>query len=79
LLAVLGAAKKESQRDHALLLVCYSHAMRANECGKLLVSDVSIKDQTIRIARSWRPIHRSSDPNWTAWTETVLPNWSHDN
>jgi Phage integrase family len=52
LLAVLGAAKKESQRDHALLLICYSHAMRANECGKLLVSDVSIKDQTIRIARS---------------------------
>lgn len=52
LLAVLAAAKKESQRDHALLLICYSHAMRANECGKLLVSDISIKDQTIRIERS---------------------------
>jgi site-specific recombinase XerD len=52
LLAILSAAKKESRRDHALLLICYSHAMRANECGKLLVSDVSVKDQTIRIARS---------------------------
>jgi integrase len=52
LLAVLGAAKKESARDHALLLICYCHAMRANECGKLLVSDISVKDQTIRIARS---------------------------
>jgi integrase len=52
LLAVLGAAKKESPRDHALLLLCYSHAMRANECGKLLVSDISIKDQTIRIQRT---------------------------
>jgi integrase/recombinase XerD len=52
LLAVLSGAKKESPRDHALLLICYSHAMRANECGKLLVSDVSIKDQTIRIQRS---------------------------
>jgi site-specific recombinase XerD len=52
LLAVLAAAKKESQRDHALLLICYSHAMRANECGKLLVSDISIKDQTIRVQRS---------------------------
>jgi site-specific recombinase XerD len=52
LLAVLAAAKKESQRDHALLLICYSHAMRANECGKLLVSDISVKDGTIRVARS---------------------------
>jgi hypothetical protein len=24
-------------------------------------------------------IHCSSDPNWTAWTEMVLPPWSHDN
>ncbi|MFZ0979148.1 MAG: tyrosine-type recombinase/integrase [Candidatus Acidiferrales bacterium] len=52
LLVVLAAAKKENQRDHCLLLICYSHAMRANECGKLLVSDISIKDWTIRVARS---------------------------
>ncbi len=52
LLAVLQAAKDESQRDHALLLLCYSHAMRANECGKLLVSDISVKDWTIRVRRS---------------------------
>ena len=52
LLAVLQAAKDESQRDHALLLICYSHAMRANECGKLLVSDINAKDWTIRVRRS---------------------------
>jgi site-specific recombinase XerD len=50
--AVLQAAKDESQRDHALLLICYSHAMRANECGKLLVSDINVKDWTIRVRRS---------------------------
>ena len=52
LIAVLQAARKESQRDHALLLICYSHAMRANECGKLLVSDINVKDWTIRVRRS---------------------------
>lgn len=52
LVAVLAAAKKESLRDHAMLLICYSHAMRANEVGKLLVSDISLKDQTIRVQRS---------------------------
>jgi site-specific recombinase XerD len=52
LVAVLAAAKAESQRDHALLLTCYSHAMRANECGKLLVADVNLKDWTIRVKRS---------------------------
>src|SRR6266576_6758298 len=52
LLAVLGVARDESQRDHALLLICYSHAMRANECGRLLVSDINIKDWTIRVRRS---------------------------
>jgi site-specific recombinase XerD len=52
LLAVLKAAKGESQRDHALLLICYSHAMRANECGKLLTSDINLKDWTIRVRRS---------------------------
>jgi hypothetical protein len=28
---------------------------------------------------SWLPIQCSSDPNWTAWTEMVLPPWSHEN
>ena len=52
LLAVLKAARQKSQRDHALLLICYGHAMRANECGKLLVSDINVKDATIRVRRS---------------------------
>src|SRR6202041_617668 len=43
--------KQESDRDHALLLICYGHAMRASECGALLLSDISIKDWTIRVRR----------------------------
>ncbi len=52
LLNVLRLAKLESERDHAMLLICYGHAMRASECGSLLLSDVSVKDQTIRIRRT---------------------------
>lgn len=51
LLAVLKAAKANSVRDHALLLLCYAHGMRASECGQLLVSDISTKDWTIRVKR----------------------------
>jgi integrase/recombinase XerD len=52
LLNVLRLAKLESDRDHAMLLICYGHAMRASECGSLLLSDVSVKDQTLIIKRA---------------------------
>jgi integrase/recombinase XerD len=51
LMSVLRLAKQESDRDHALLLICYGHAMRASECGALLLSDISIKDWSIRVRR----------------------------
>lgn len=51
LLAVLKVARKNSVRDHALLLLCYAHGMRASECGRLLLSDISIKDWTVRVKR----------------------------
>ncbi|SRR5258708_18284602 len=51
LLAVLKAARSNSIRDHALLLLCYAHGMRASECGRLLLADVSMKDWTVRVKR----------------------------
>ena len=51
LLAVLKAARSNSIRDHALLLLCYAHGMRASECGQLLVSDINTKDWTVRVKR----------------------------
>src|SRR5258706_712352 len=51
LLAVLKIARGNSVRDHALLLLCFAHGMRASECGQLLLSDISTKDWTVRIKR----------------------------
>jgi type 1 fimbriae regulatory protein FimB len=51
LLAVLKAARANNVRDHALLLLCYAHGMRASECGQLLVSDINTKDWTVRVKR----------------------------
>lgn len=52
LLAVLKAARNNSERDHALLLLCYAHGLRASECGRLLLSDISTKDWTVRVKRA---------------------------
>ena len=51
LLAVLKHARHNSIRDHALLLLCYAHGMRASECGRLLLSDLNTKDWTVRVKR----------------------------
>src|SRR5260370_41605417 len=51
LLSVLKVAHDNSARDHALLLLCYAHGMRASECGRLLLSDISTKDWTVRVKR----------------------------
>ena len=52
LLSVLKIARENSLRDHALILLCYAHGMRASECGRLLASDISTKDWTIRVKRA---------------------------
>ena len=52
LLSVLKAARANSIRDHALLLLCYAHGMRSSECGKLLLSDINTKDWTVRVKRA---------------------------
>lgn len=52
LLAVLNIARSNNQRDHALLLLCYAHGMRASECARLLLTDISTKDWTVRVKRA---------------------------
>jgi type 1 fimbriae regulatory protein FimB len=51
LLSVLRLAKQNSDRDHCMLLICYTHGMRASECATLKPGDVSMKDKTICIKR----------------------------
>src|ERR1700676_1163643 len=52
LLAVLKVARANSVRDHALLLLCYAHGMRASECGTVLLSDTNTKDWPVRVKRA---------------------------
>src|SRR5271154_1723080 len=51
ILAVLKAARARSIRDWAMILVAYRHGLRASEVCGLKLSDVNLKDQTIRVAR----------------------------
>jgi type 1 fimbriae regulatory protein FimB len=50
-LAVLKAARSRSTRDWAMVLLAYRHGLRASEVCGLKLSDVNLKDQTIRVAR----------------------------
>ena len=51
ILAVLKAARARSIRDWAMVLVAYRHGLRASEVCGLKLSDVNLKDQTVRVAR----------------------------
>jgi type 1 fimbriae regulatory protein FimB len=50
-LAVLKAARARSVRDWAMVLIAYRHGLRASEVCGLKLSDVNLKDQTIRVVR----------------------------
>jgi type 1 fimbriae regulatory protein FimB len=51
ILAVLRIARARSVRDWAMVLVAYRHGLRASEVCGLKLSDVNLKDQTIRVDR----------------------------
>jgi integrase len=51
LLDVLECARKVSSRDHALLLVAYTHGLRNQEVAKLRLTDLNWKSQEITIHR----------------------------
>jgi type 1 fimbriae regulatory protein FimB len=51
IVAVLKAAREHSIRDWAMILITYRHGLRASEVCGLKLSDVNLKDQTIRVVR----------------------------
>jgi integrase/recombinase XerD len=51
LLRVLKLAKERSPRDHAMVLLTYSHGMRAAEICNLTVDDLDLKAQQLDIRR----------------------------
>jgi type 1 fimbriae regulatory protein FimB len=51
-LAVLEAARANSTRDWAMLLLTFRHALRSREVRQLKLSDISLTDGTIRIERA---------------------------
>ena len=51
LLALLKTAREAGTRDWCLLLVMYSHGLRASEAGQLLRSDLNEQDWTLNVKR----------------------------
>jgi len=50
-LALLKIARARSIRNWAMILLAYRHGLRASEVCGLKLSDVNLKDQTVRVAR----------------------------
>src|ERR1700730_17401876 len=55
LMAVLKQAKKESIRDHCMILVTYSHGLRASETADLKLGD--LKDGCLNVERKKGRLH----------------------
>jgi site-specific recombinase XerD len=51
LLTVLKIARARSVRDWCMILLAYRHGLRASEVCGLRLSDVNVKDQSVRVAR----------------------------
>jgi type 1 fimbriae regulatory protein FimB len=51
LLALLRAAKAHGAREHAMLLVAYSHGLRASEVCGLKLSDLDVRAQAVKVSR----------------------------
>jgi integrase len=47
LLEILQAAREDSVRNHAILVVCYSHSLRASEVCNLRLADLNLREKTI--------------------------------
>jgi type 1 fimbriae regulatory protein FimB len=51
LLALLRGAKARGAREHAMLLVAYSHGLRASEVCGLKLSDLDLRAQAVKVSR----------------------------
>jgi site-specific recombinase XerD len=56
-LSVLRVARKRSLRDWAMLIMVYSHGLRAQEAANLTVRDLDLKGQQISIRRLKGSLH----------------------
>ena len=48
---ILKVASQRSKRDHAMILLCYKHGLRASEICGLKMADVHLKAATITVRR----------------------------
>lgn len=51
LLDVFETARRRSARDHALLIVCFQHALRASELVTLKLADIDWRNMEITVQR----------------------------
>ena len=51
LLDVFETSRRRSTRDHALLIVCFQHALRASELISLRLGDIDWRNMEITIQR----------------------------
>src|ERR1700694_1943129 len=51
LIDVMKLAKDTSARDHAMLVVCYQHALRASEVAAIKMDDINWREMTLTVVR----------------------------
>lgn len=71
--ALLAQAKKESPRDHAMILIAYRHGLRASEVCNITVENLDLEAGNIRCLRG-----KGSISNWQQLSEDeikVLRSW----
>ena len=54
LLAMLDCAYRTSRQHHAMILLCYTHGLRAHELAGLRIADVNTKDWKLHVRRGKR-------------------------
>jgi type 1 fimbriae regulatory protein FimB len=63
LLALFRAAKARGTREHGMILLAYSHGLRASEVCNMKLSDVDLRAQAVKVSRlkgslsSVQPMH----------------------
>src|ERR1039458_9457988 len=71
--ALLGKAKKQSPRDHAMILLAYRHGLRASEVCNITVENLDLEAGNIRCERG-----KGSISNWQQLAEDevkALKSW----
>jgi len=48
---ILKVASQHSKRDHAMILLCYKHGLRASEVCRLKIADIDLRNAKITVKR----------------------------